>query len=93
MSSRRPIRLISAIGIAVFLVILINLDTPAILAALLSVNIHYLIAALLVNGLIVVIKAKKWNIIVESIRPDFSLWQSIVGFLIGFSLSTLTPGR
>ncbi|WP_292492367.1 lysylphosphatidylglycerol synthase transmembrane domain-containing protein [Methanoculleus sp. 10] len=93
MSSRRPIRLISAIGIAVFLVILINLDTPAILAALLSVNVHYLIAALLVNGLIVVIKAKKWNIIVDSIRPGFSLWQSIVGFLIGFSLSTLTPGK
>ena len=93
MSSRRPIRLISAIGIAIFLLILINLDIPAILAILLSVNIYYLIAALLVNGLIVVIKAKKWNIIVDSIRPGFSLWQSIVGFLIGFSLSTLTPGK
>jgi len=50
MSSRRPLRLIGIIGIAIFLVILINLDTRAILAALLSVNRHYLIAALLVNG-------------------------------------------
>ncbi|HQC91433.1 MAG: lysylphosphatidylglycerol synthase transmembrane domain-containing protein [Candidatus Methanoculleus thermohydrogenotrophicum] len=93
MSSRRPLRLIGIIGIAIFLVILINLDTRAILAALLSVNRHYLIAALLVNGLIVVIKAKKWNIIIDSIRPGFSLWQSIIGFLVGFSLSTLTPGK
>jgi uncharacterized membrane protein YbhN (UPF0104 family) len=79
--------------IAVFLGILLNLDIPVILATLLSVNIYYLTAALLVNGLIVVIKAKKWNIIVDSIRPGFTLRQSIIGFLVGFSLSTLTPGK
>jgi len=93
MPSKRPIRLIGVIGIAVFLVILVNLDTRAILTALLSVNYYYLIAALLVNGLIVVIKAKKWKIIVDSIRSGFSLWQSIIGFLVGFSLSTLTPAK
>jgi len=93
MPSKRPIRLIGIIGIAVFLVILVNLDTRAILTALLSVNYYYLIAALLINGLIVVIKAKKWKIIVDSIRSGFSLWQSIIGFLVGFSLSTLTPAK
>jgi len=93
MSSRRPIQYISIIGIVIFLVILINLDISAILTILFSANIYYLFAALAVNGLIVVIKAKKWNIIVDSIRSDFSLWQSIVGFLIGFALSTLTPGK
>ncbi|MDI6866509.1 lysylphosphatidylglycerol synthase transmembrane domain-containing protein [Methanoculleus sp.] len=93
MPSKRPIRLIGIIGIAVFVVILVNLDTRAILTALLSVNYCYLIAALLVNGLIVVIKAKKWKIIVDSIRSGFSLWQSVIGFLVGFSLSTLTPAK
>jgi uncharacterized protein (TIRG00374 family) len=93
MPSKRPIRLIGIIGIAVFLVILVNLDTRAILTALLSVNYYYLIAALLINGLIVVIKAKKWKIIVDSIRSGFPLWQSIIGFLVGFSLSTLTPAK
>ena len=93
MPSKRPIRLIGIIGIAVFLVILVNLDTRAILTALLSVNYYYLIAALLINGLIVVIKAKKWKIIVDSIRSGFSLWQSVIGFLVGFSLSTLTPAK
>ncbi|MFY1643836.1 lysylphosphatidylglycerol synthase transmembrane domain-containing protein [Methanoculleus bourgensis] len=93
MSSRRSIRFISIIGIAIFLVILLNLDIPAILDILLSADIHYLIAALLVNGMIVVIKAKKWSIIVDSVRSNFSLWQSAIGFFVGFSLSTLTPGK
>ncbi len=83
----------SIIGIAIFLVILVNLDIPAILDILISVNVYYLAAALLVNGMVVVIKAKKWSIIVDSVRSGFSLWQSIIGFLVGFSLSTLTPGK
>ena len=93
MSSRRPIRLISIIGIAIFLVILVSIDVPATLEILLSVDPFYLAAALLVNGVAVVIKAKKWNLIVDSIRSGFSLWQSVIGFLVGFSLSILTPGK
>ena len=93
MSSRRSIRLISIIGIAIFLVILANIDVLATLEVLLSVDPSYLAVALLINGMAVVIKAKKWNIIVDSVRSGFSLWQSIIGFLVGFSLSTLTPGK
>lgn len=87
------IKFLSLVGIVLFIVILsrINLQDLVILFARTSPAL--LLLALLVNGCAIVLKSIKWRIIVKSVKDEFSLGESMKGFLVGFSFSTLTPAK
>ncbi len=54
---------------------------------------QFLFLAFLINCVAIVLKSLKWKIIVNSVKPDFSLRESIEAFFVGFSFSTITPAK
>jgi uncharacterized protein (TIRG00374 family) len=88
-----PVRFFSIIGILLFLFILSRIDIPSLIAIFSSINLLLLILAIAVNSIAVVMKSYKWKIIVNTVNDRFSLQDSIRAFLIGFSLSILTPAK
>jgi glycosyltransferase 2 family protein len=87
------IKILSLVGIILFIFILSRIDLGALFQILLQTNILFLTLALLVNGVAIVLKSLKWKIIVNSSRSDFSLPESIKAFFVGFSFSTITPAK
>lgn len=87
------IKILSLIGIALFIVILSRINLGALIDILSHTNVIFLILALMVNCVAIILKSLKWKIIVNSIKPDFSLTDSVKAFFVGFSFSTITPAK
>lgn len=87
------IKILSLIGIALFIVILSRIDLDALVDILSHTDIVYLFLALLVNCVAIILKSQKWKIIVNSVKPDFALAESVKAFFVGFSFSTITPAK
>lgn len=90
---KSSIKLLSLVGIALFLIILSRINLNALINILSHTNVLFLILAFLVNGIAIVLKSLKWKIIVNSVKPEFSLRQSVVAFFVGFSFATITPAK
>ena len=90
---KSQIKLLSLVGIALFLIILSRINLNSLIEILAHTNVVLLILAFLINCIAIVLKSLKWKIIVNSFKPDFSLMQSIVAFFVGFSFSTITPAK
>ncbi|HPS23937.1 MAG TPA: lysylphosphatidylglycerol synthase transmembrane domain-containing protein [Methanoregulaceae archaeon] len=90
---KHGIKILSLIGIVLFVFILSRIDLEALFNTLLHTNIILLTFALLVNCIAIVLKSLKWKIIVNSVKPVFSLAQSVKAFFVGFSFSTITPAK
>jgi glycosyltransferase 2 family protein len=87
------IKILSLIGIALFLIILSRIDLGALLDILSHTNVVFLVLALLVNCVAIILKSEKWKIIVNSVKPDFPLADSVKAFFVGFAFSTITPAK
>jgi len=90
---KNGIKILSLIGIVLFIVILSRIDLGALADILSHTSIFFLILALIVNCVAIVLKSLKWKIIVNSIKPDFSLTDSVKAFFVGFAFSTVTPAK
>ena len=93
MQMRGSIKILSLIGIALFLIILSRINLGALFDIFTHTNVMFLFLALFANCIAIVLKSLKWKIIVNSVKPHFSLKDSIKVFFIGFSLSTITPAK
>jgi uncharacterized protein (TIRG00374 family) len=87
------IKILSIIGIALFVIILSRINLGALIDTLSHTNVAFLILALLVNCIAIILKSQKWKIIVNSVKQDFSLTESVKAFFVGFSFSTITPAK
>jgi hypothetical protein len=87
------IKILSLIGIALFIIILSQIDLGSLINILSHINILFLVLALMVNCIAIILKSLKWKIIVNSVKQDFSLTESVRAFLVGFSFSTITPAK
>lgn len=87
------IKILSLIGIALFVIILSRINLGALVDILSHTSIVYLILALMVNCFAIILKSQKWKIIVNSVRPNFPLKESIKAFFVGFAFSTITPAK
>jgi len=90
---KSSIKLLSLAGIALFLIILSRINLNALIEIIAHTNVLFLILALLVNCIAILLKSLKWKIIVNSVKPGFSLRESVVAFFVGFSFSTITPAK
>ncbi|MFA4825949.1 MAG: lysylphosphatidylglycerol synthase transmembrane domain-containing protein [Methanoregula sp.] len=90
---KSSVKLLSLVGIALFLIILSRINLNTLIEIIAHTNILLLILACFVNGIAIVLKSLKWKIIVNSVKPDFSLRESVVAFFVGFSFSTITPAK
>ena len=87
------IKILSLIGIVLFLFILSRVNLGALVDIFAHTNIVLLFLALLVNCVAIILKSLKWKIIVNSVKPDFSFPESVKAFFVGFSFSTVTPAK
>lgn len=87
------IKILSLIGIALFLIILSRINLVSLFAIFAHTNVLLLFMALLVNCVAIILKSLKWKIIVNSVKTDFTLIESIKAFFVGFSFSTITPAK
>ncbi|WAC05027.1 MAG: lysylphosphatidylglycerol synthase transmembrane domain-containing protein [Methanoregula sp.] len=87
------IKILSLLGIVLFLIILSRINLGALVDIFAHINLPLLFMALLVNGAAIVLKSLKWKIIVNSVKNDFTLKESIKAFFVGFSFSTITPAK
>jgi uncharacterized protein (TIRG00374 family) len=90
---KSSIKLLSLVGIALFLIILSRINLNALIEIIAHTDVLFLILAFLVNCIAILLKSLKWKIIVNSVKPDFSLRESVVAFFVGFSFSTITPAK
>ena len=87
------IKVLSLVGIVLFIFILTRINLGELAATFAHTNLLLLVVALLVNGVAIVLKSIKWKIIVNTVRPEFGLADSIKAFFVGFSFSTVTPAK
>ena len=87
------IKILSLIGIALFIIILSRINLGALIDILSHTSIVFLSLALTVNCVAIILKSAKWKIIVNSIKPEFPLAESVKAFFVGFSFSTITPAK
>jgi uncharacterized protein (TIRG00374 family) len=87
------IKILSLLGIVLFLIILSRINLGALVDIFTHTNVLLLFMALLVNCAAIVLKSLKWKIIVNSVKNDFTLKESIKAFFVGFSFSTITPAK
>jgi len=90
---KKGVKVAGFIGVVLFIYILLNINIESLFSILVNINIPILMCAICLNLIAVILKSIKWKYIVNSIMPEFSIRQSIVGFLVGFAVSTLTPAK
>ncbi|WP_321505825.1 lysylphosphatidylglycerol synthase transmembrane domain-containing protein [uncultured Methanoregula sp.] len=90
---KNSIKLLSLVGIVLFIVILSRINLGALFEILSHTSVIFLILAFLVNCVAIVLKSLKWKIIVNSVKPSFTFRESMIAFFVGFSFSTITPAK
>ena len=93
LSSRLKTILILPITIAIFYVIFTKIDFYSVVDVLLHANIFYLLIALLLLFVIILITAKRWQIILETMGYNFQYKDCFNLIMAAFPLTSITPSK
>jgi uncharacterized protein (TIRG00374 family) len=86
-------RIFPLIGIFLFIYILLNIDVARTVEILSKADLLLIGLAFLVVSLNIVIKGLKWKMLVSLYDPGYPLWKCVKSWLMGFSISMVTPAR
>lgn len=86
-------KLLPIIGILIFVYILWRIGILKILETLSHVNLFLLSAAILFLIPLIISKAFKWKILINSCDINYPLPKCVSAWLVGFSVGLITPGR
>jgi len=81
------------IGIALFILILLNIDIPKLIEIFSRINLFYLGLVVILVITAIILKAFKWQQLIKAHGSQISLKKCIQFFLIGFFASVFTPAR
>ena len=81
------------IGVFIFILILSKIDLKKTLDILLNLNIYYLLASFAISVPYFLIINCRWNRIMKTQGIEYSLKDSFVIYVIGFSAGVITPGK
>ncbi len=81
------------VGLVIFAVIILNIDTGRLLSILSSADPALVSCSILLAVPNIILKSLKWNVIIRSYGTGYSLLKSIRAWLSGFFLGIITPGR
>ena len=87
------LKLLPLVGIALFVVILSSFDAGKIMAAVGQADGRLLGVFLLFHIPIILLKARKWQIVLKVVGYPLQLGRATRCWLGGFAISLLTPGR
>ena len=85
--------LVISITIAIFYLIFTKIDFRSVVDVLSHANLVYLLLALLLTILIPVISAKRWKIILESMKYDISFVDCFCMIMGTLPLTSITPSK
>jgi uncharacterized protein (TIRG00374 family) len=86
-------RYLGIIGIVILIYILLQIDLPRVFTILKSVDLLFLIIAVLVNPVVIVIMTLRWKYIVHIMGVDEKFRLYLVWILKGTFLGAITPGK
>ena len=82
-----------SIGLILFIIILSKLNLTKIIALLSNINPFYLALALLLFIPLLVIKAMRWQLLMNAQNIEYSLKDSTIMYAAALYIGALTPGR
>jgi len=92
--SRRWLRrLVSLLGLPLFVAIASRADWPAILAELKSIKVGFLVLPLLLSVPLFTLKAARWRYLAKQQGIEFGFLTAFLAFWGSYALSVVTPGR
>lgn len=80
------------IGVVLFIFLILNVDLSKVGESFLKIN-HYFILGMLIYWITVIMRAFRWKMIVNSYGIEFSIKDATKGWLTGFSIGLITPGK
>lgn len=86
-------RLLPIIGIVLFIYIISRVDVGKVADGFSRINFFWFGITLLILASQHLMKGIRWKLIIQAYNVDFPLLSLIRGWLIGFSLSLITPGK
>ncbi len=86
-------RFFPAIGVAIFIYILWNMDLKEVYNHLQSIDLMVLSAAIALMVPVILLKSLKWNVLTRACGIRHPFRKSVLGWLVGFSIGIVTPGR
>lgn len=86
-------RLLPVVGIALFIYILSKVDVSKVADGFSRINPAWFAIALGLFSLQHIIKAVRWKLLIDSYGLHYPLFGALKGWLIGYALSLITPGK
>ncbi len=86
-------RFFPVVGIVIFIYLLMNIDLQKTLDILSKSNLLLVVLTVMTLPITISLKALKWKILVNLYDKRYPLKECIKAWLMGFSMSIVTPGR
>ncbi len=90
---KRVTKFFPLLGLVVFLYIIMNVDLEEILLIISDMNPFLLSISVIIVIPIVLMRSFKWNILIRSYGTGLPFSSVVKAFLVGFSVSMVTPAR
>src|SRR3989338_2208404 len=86
-------KLLPIIGIVLFLYIISRVNINKVIEGFSKIDIFWLFVTFFIFGVGHIIKAIRWKILIDSYGIKYPLMESLKGWMAGYSLSLITPGK
>jgi uncharacterized protein (TIRG00374 family) len=86
-------KLLPLVGIALFFLILFNIDLPRISETLGGLRADYTIISLGLLVPVMLLRGEKWRMIIRSYGIEYGLLKATKAWVVGFFIGIVTPGR
>lgn len=80
------------IGLAIFLIIIINLDISKIVQIFANLNYFYFSLAIILYVPFIVIKSMRWKYLMNAVHIEYNLWDSAIIYSAATFIGSMTPG-
>ncbi|MEM4630215.1 MAG: lysylphosphatidylglycerol synthase transmembrane domain-containing protein [Candidatus Diapherotrites archaeon] len=86
-------KFLAVIGLAIFLIILSNVEILKVVSIIYKANLEIIVIALIVFSIMLLLKGIKWKYILATQEVEIGTLKATKYFTIGFFFSSFTPGR
>lgn len=85
--------LLRILGIAIFIIVLFNVDLAEIWKHIKKVKISFLFIAILFQIILLIVKGIRWHFLNDGSKNRQSVFQSMGEFMESYAIGVITPGR
>jgi uncharacterized protein (TIRG00374 family) len=89
----KPSRYLPVLGILLYIIIILKTSPSKLISTIMDMDVIFFILALLLNLIVIPLKAAKWKLIIDTCGISYPFHKCISAWLIGYSAGLITPGR